>query len=84
MNIEDFQFDEYSGAAGSQSGVKNDNQYSFSPIVINGGISNIETDVTGNNYAGVHKLATGTTSNNTGGITDPNSYPDENKIKKHQ
>jgi len=66
LNIEDFQFDEYSGAAGSQSGVKNDNQYSFSPIVANGGVSNIETEVTGNNYAGIHTLSTGITSNNTG------------------
>ncbi len=66
VNIEDFLFDEYAGASGLQTGAKNDNQYSFTPIIANGGISNIESEVTSNNYAGIHKLSTGTTSNNTG------------------
>lgn len=72
FNFEDFAFDEYSGAAGPSIGGKNDNQYSFSPVINSGstnGISNVDGTSAlytsygaGNDYAGIHRLSTGTTS----------------------
>jgi SO2946-like, C-terminal domain len=59
VNIEDFLFDAYSGASGPNTGVKNDNQYAFTPVSTTGASSTIESVVTNNDYMGIHKLSTG-------------------------
>lgn len=63
VNIEDFLFDAYSGARGPNTNVSNDNQYAFTPSK-QGTASNstIEQAVTGNDYMGIHQLATGSSS----------------------
>lgn len=66
MNIEDFLFDRYGGSAGPQTGVANDNQYAFSPIVLGGATSTVENAATNNDYMGIHKLSTGTTASAAG------------------